>query len=176
VPFVSVQNVSLVRAPRVAAPLLLLVALSLPGCGEEGLLPTTVDPGPDFNVADIVFDDGYFYCQVEPILFARRCGPGDPALGDASGGCHHNVTSFRLTDYSPLVADTCTGNVPAPGTITEAARQNYQTSQARMKRDPSIAPLLQKPLKNQQHPRQIFSSDSADAEIIRQWATRFSSQ
>jgi len=153
-----------------------LVALALSGCGEEGLLPTTVDPGSDFSVADVVFDDGYFYCQVEPVLFRSSCGPGDPAAGDASGGCHYNVTSYRLTDYTPLVADTCSGNVPAPGSVTEAARQNYQTSQARMKRDPEIAPLLQKPLRNVPHPRQIFSSDSAEAEVLRQWATRFSSQ
>jgi hypothetical protein len=157
-----------------ALPLVMLVALS--GCGDESLLPSTVDPGPDFSVADVVFDDSYFYCQVEPVLFASRCGPGDPAQGDASGGCHYNVTSYRLTDYSPLVADTCSGNVPAPGSISEAARQNYQTSQARMKRDPEIAPLLQKPLKKQQHPRQIFDASSAEADVIRQWATRFSAQ
>ena len=140
------------------------------------MLPTTVNPGSDFNVADVVFDDSYFYCQVEPVLFNRQCGPGDAAAGDATGGCHYNVTSYRLTNYMPLVADTCMGNVTAPGSVTEAARQNYQTSQARMKRDPEIAPLLQKPLRNAPHPRQIFSSDSAEAEIIRQWATRFSSQ
>jgi hypothetical protein len=68
------------------------------------------------------------------------------------------------------------GIVPAPGSVTEAARQNYQTSQARMKRDPEIAPLLQKPLRNAPHPRQIFDAGSAEADIIRQWATRFSSQ
>ena len=68
-----------------------------------------------------MFDDGYFFCLVEQVLFASRCGPGDPAQGDATGGCHHNVTSFRLTDYDPLVADTCTGNVPAAGSITETA-------------------------------------------------------
>ena len=165
------RKVSLIRALGTS-----LVALMISGCGEEGLLPTTVDPGTDFNVADVVFDDSYFYCQVEPVLFNSRCGPGDAAAGDASGGCHYNVTSYRLTDYTPLVGSTCNGNVVAPGTVTEAARQNYQTSQARMKRDPEIAPLLQKPLRNAPHPRQIFASDSAEADIIRQWATRFSSQ
>jgi hypothetical protein len=88
--FVSVACVSLVRAlarQAPALPLVLLVALS--GCGEEGLLPSTVDPGADFSVADVVFDDSYFYCQVEPVLFASRCGPGDPAQGDGSGGCHY---------------------------------------------------------------------------------------
>ena len=155
---------------------LVVLALAACGCGDEGLFPTTVDPGSDFNVADVVFDESYFYCQVEPVLFASSCGPGDPASGDATGGCHYNVTSYRLTNYSPLVGDTCNGNVPAPGTVTEAARQNYQTSQARMKRDPEIAALLQKPLRNAPHPRQIFDENSAQADVIRQWATRFSSQ
>lgn len=167
---------SLLRALALQALALPLVLLAASGCGDEGLLPTTVDPGDDFNVADVVFDDSYFYCQVEPVLFASRCGPGDPAQGDASGGCHYNVTSFRLTDYMPLVADGCSGNVPAPGSITEAARQNYQASQARMKRDPEIAPLLQKPLRRQAHPRRIWDEASAEADVIRQWATRFSSQ
>ena len=78
---------------------------------------------------------------------------GDPAQGDAAGGCHYNVTSFRLTDYTPLVADDLQGNVVAPASITERARQNYQTSQARMKRDPEVAPLLQRPLRKAAHPR-----------------------
>src|SRR6478752_22196 len=112
-----------------------LVALAA-GCGEEGLLPTTVDPGADFAVADVVFDENYFYCEVEPQLFANRCGSGDPAKGDASGGCHFAVTSFRLTDYMPRVSEGCTNGVPAPGSVTEPARQNYRAAQARMKLDP----------------------------------------
>ena len=99
----------------------------LSGCGEEGLFPTTVDPGPDFSIADLVFDESFFYCQVEPrVMIAHRCGGGDPMQGDSSGGCHHNVTSFRLTDYTPPVADGCMGNVVGTP-IPAAARQNYQT-------------------------------------------------
>ena len=148
----------------------------LSGCGEEGLFPTTVDPGADFSVADIVFDEAYFYCQVEPrVMIANSCGSGDPGQGDAAGGCHYSVTSFRLTEYSPLVADSCNGNVPR-GAILAAARQNYQTSQARMKRDPELARLLQHPLGNMRHPRRIFDESSDSAEAIREWATRVSTQ
>lgn len=148
----------------------------LTACGEEGLFPTTIDPGADFSVADLIFDEGFFYCQVEPkVIATHKCGPGDPAAGDASGGCHYSVTSFRLTDYAPLVADSCTGNVPG-SFIPAAARQNYQTSQARMKRDPDVAPFLQRPLKKLTHPRAIFNDDSEAADIIKQWADKVSTQ
>jgi hypothetical protein len=152
------------------------MAACLAGCGEEGLFPTTIDPGADFSVADIVFDESYFYCQVEPrVIIANSCGAGDPGQGDAGGGCHHSVTSFRLTDYSPPVADSCNGNVPT-GAVPAAARQNYQTAQARMKRDPELARLLQHPLRNMRHPRKIFDESSDSAEAIREWATRVSTQ
>ncbi len=163
---------SLVRALGLERPALSLVLLVVSGCG-----PSTVDPGPDFSVADVVFDESYFYCSVEPLLFAYSCGSGDTGSGDAAGGCHYNVTSYRLTNYSPLVAESCQNpSTSAPGTVTQAARQNYQASQARMKRDPEIAPLLQKPLKNQAHPRQIFDEGSDAALAIRAWAEKFSSQ
>ena len=148
----------------------------LSGCGEEGLFPTTVDPGPDFSIADLVFDESFFYCQVEPrVMIAHRCGGGDPMQGDSSGGCHHNVTSFRLTDYTPPVADGCMGNVVGTP-IPAAARQNYQVSQARMRRDPEVAPLLQRPLKKLTHPRAIFNDDSDAADALREWATHVTTQ
>jgi hypothetical protein len=45
-----------------------------------------------------------------------------------------------------------------------------------MKRDPDLAPLLQRPTLNQAHPRRIFDINSMDADAIRQWATQFSNQ
>ncbi len=146
------------------------------GCGDK-FFPTTVDPGADFEVADIVFDPNYFYCKVEPVLSADSCGSGDPSKGDASGGCHFSATAYRLTDYMPRIGDTCNGGtLPGVSSFPDAAQHNYQTSQARMKRDPDLAPLLQRPTLNQFHPRQIFDINSMDADAIRQWATQFSSQ
>lgn len=146
------------------------------GCGEEGLLPTTVDPGANFAVADVLFDEAYFYCEVEPVIFAHSCGAGDPSRGDATGGCHANVTSYRLTDYAPLVAEGCEGVVPAPGSITEPARQNYRASQARMRLDTTVAPLLTRPTGRAAHPRTIFEEDSEAAAVIRQWASQVADQ
>src|SRR5688572_11011574 len=82
--------------------LVFAAAALLAGCGENGLFPSTVDQGTDFNVAEVVFDENYFYCKVEPELFGHRCGPGDTGQGDAANSCHYNVTSFRLSDYTPL--------------------------------------------------------------------------
>jgi hypothetical protein len=165
------------RTARVCSSAFLLgLALFVGACGEEGLLPTTVDPGTDFSVADLVFDEAFFYCQVEPrTIAASRCGPGDPAQGDGNNGCHYSVTSFRLTDYAPLVGSSCNGNTPTVAIPTQA-RLNYQTSQARMKRDPESAPLLQRPLERLKHPRQIFSEDSDAAAAIREWSQRVTTQ
>jgi len=155
----------------------LAATLSLLGCGDSGFVPSTIDPGENFAVADVVFDEKYFYCKVEPVLFKNSCGSGDVTQGDAQGSCHFSATAYRLTDYMPHVGDTCNGGtVPGTGSIPDAARHNYQTSQARMKRDPDLAPLLQRPTANQFHPRQIFELNSSDADVIRQWATQFSKQ
>lgn len=149
-------------------------------CGEQGLLPTTVDPGPDFVVADVVFDDHFFYCRIEPLIFQQRCGPGLSGQDPASG-CHFNVTSYKLTDYTPLVAERCSGDALAIGvSAPQQARQNYQTSQARMKRDPDLAQLLLRPTGKAQHPRVVVDLNTPEGaaydQAVRQWATQFSSQ
>ena len=149
--------------------------VSQASCGDHGFVPTSVDRGPDFMVADVVFDQAFFYCKVEPVLFANSCGSGDAAKGDTQGSCHFSASAYRLTDYMPRVAESCAGGlVPSATNYPEAAQNNYQTSQARMKRDPDLAPLLQRPTLNQFHPRKIFELDSADAAVIRQWASQTS--
>lgn len=149
----------------------------LTSCGPEGPFPTTVDPGPDFSIAELVWDEAFFYCQVEPrVITAYSCSNGDPGQGDSSGGCHRSVTSFRLFDYAPKVADSCQGNTLGNVLVPEDARQNYQGAQARMRRDPEVAPLLQRPLKKLAHPRAIFADDSDAAAAIREWATRVTTQ
>ena len=176
----SFGSVSRVLAGRsvIACAALLGLVLSTTHCGDDGLLPTTVDPGADFVQEDVTFDDEFFYCRVEPMLFAaaQSCGSG-VAGKDPPNGCHFSVTKFRLTDYMPHVGDSCNGDALGPTSrVPAAAQQNYTAAQARMKRDPNLAPLLQRPLGNAQHPRQIFKENSPEAAVIRQWATQFSSQ
>lgn len=159
----------------VPAGLVALVAGAV-SCGEEGLLPTTVDPGADFVQEDVIFDDEFYYCRVEPMLFRAGCGSGSGS--DPANGCHFSVTKFRLTDYGPPRVDaSCQGDALGAGSVVPtAAQQNYAAAQARMKRDPKLAALLQRPIGKAQHPRQIFAENSEEADVIRQWATQFSSQ
>jgi hypothetical protein len=169
---------SLLGSALVGAALIVL-ALSTTACGDDGLLPTTISPGSDFVQEDVVFDDEFFYCRVEPVLFAQGCGSGgtDPVTGrvDPPNGCHFSVTKFRLTDYMPHVGDSCQGDALGPNSmVTTPAQQNYTAAQARMKRDPNVAALLQRPLGRATHPRPIFKDDSDAANVIRQWATQTS--
>jgi hypothetical protein len=149
------------------------------GCGPDGVTPGTVDPGQDFNLADVVYDENYYYCKVEPMLFAQSCGPGAP--GDGKGACHFDVSSYRLTDYDigggiKLVGESCAGsNVPGV-LVPPQAKTNYSASQAKMQLDPSLAPLLNRPTGKAAHPRKIFDSKSPEADIIRDWATKFTTQ
>lgn len=155
---------------------LLSVLLSTSACGDDGFLPKTIDPGADFVQEDVRFDDEFYYCRVEPMLFEQSCGSG-VAGKDPANGCHFSVTKFRLTDYMPRVSDSCMGDALGPGALVPVvAQQNYSAAQARMKRDPSLAALLQRPTAHATHPRQIFTDNSDAAAVIRQWATQASSQ
>jgi hypothetical protein len=164
------------RSFALACVALQCVLLGTVGCGDDGLLPTSVDPGSDFVQEDVTFDDEFYYCRVEPVLFEQGCGSGT-AGKDPPNGCHYSVTKFRLTDYMPRVSESCQGDALAPGTsVPVAAQQNYAAAQARMKRDPNLAALLLRPTGKATHPRQIFAENSPAAAVIRQWATQFSSQ
>lgn len=136
----------------------------------------TLDVGENFQVAEVVYDDNFFYCQVEPMLFQQGCGAGDPARGESAQGCHFNRQRLRLTDYSPLTAEQCIdgqlGGLGAP----QAAQQNYQSAQLQMEVDPDRSPLLNRPTSDIAHPRVVFELSSEQADVIRTWGSRYSSR
>ena len=136
----------------------------------------TLDVGENFQVAEIVYDETYFYCEVEPMLFAQGCGSGDPNLGESAQGCHFNRQRLRLTDYEPLAGAQCGDGLQGDLGVPQAARQNYQSAQLHMEVDPERSPLLNRPTNDVAHPRVIILPDSAEAEIIRSWASRYSSR
>ena len=78
-------------------------------CGAAVLLAscTTVDPGPNFVVADIQFNANFFYCTVEPqVIFGNGCGDKN------AGSCHFTssaVSGMPLTDHPAI---ECSGGVP----------------------------------------------------------------
>jgi hypothetical protein len=156
-----------VRVGAIVVPLAALAA------GLWGSACGSVDLGQDVQFAQISYDQNYFYCAVEPVLFQQNCGPGDPAAGDPPNGCHYNFTSFKLTKHDPI---PCTGNVPKNQAIPAEAQSNYMAAEREMTPDPEQAPLLNRPTKQVLHPRQIFKVDSTSANVIRTWATKYTTQ
>jgi hypothetical protein len=146
--------------PEALAVLLVLLG----GCG-------TVSPGQDIQFAQITYDQNYFYCAVEPMLVAQKCGPG--GSGDPQSGCHYNVTTFRLSQHDPVA---CMGSVPDGLQISAEAQSNYTAASREMNPDWTRAPLFLRPTKQAAHPRQIFDEKSDQAGIIRTWATKYTSQ
>lgn len=148
-----------------------VLGLLLLGCG-------TVDPGPQFQVAEVVFDLNFYFCKVEPMLIAQKCSSGDPTKD--TQGCHGSVTSFRLQDPDPpsTSQERCgSGIVPAPGvSISSKSQANWGAASIKMRTNPDQAPLLLRPTNQASHPREIFSAKSPEANIIRQWATQYSSR
>jgi hypothetical protein len=135
---------------------------------------STVEPGSEFAIAAVTYDENYFYCVVEPkVLMAKSCGSGDPSQGDATGGCHSSVTQFRLSPTAKPVA--CNGLTPTDA-VPMASQANYQAAQGEMTLDYVNAPLIAWPTqKFSGHPRQIFKPDSNEYNIIKDWATKYAS-
>ena len=146
-----------------------------------GCTLTTVDPGRNFSLADISFDADYFYCHVEPeLIFAKKCGPGDPAKGDASNGCHFNssaVSAMVLIDH-PAV-DCGGGDHPLSGMDVgsgSAAQSNLESVSFEMNKDYTTAPVYVRPSGlggALYHPRQIFDpNDPQVTTLLSTWASQ----
>jgi hypothetical protein len=134
--------------------------LVLFGCG-------TVSTGQDIQIAPIVYDSSYFYCAVEPMIFAEHCGPGESS--DPPSGCHFSLPMFHLTDHAKV---PCNGNTPDPTMIPAEAQSNYTSASREMYQNQ----LLNRPTQVALHPRKIFDIDSQQATLIRTWATKYTSQ
>jgi hypothetical protein len=131
---------------------------------------STVEPGGDPQIAQVVYDEDFFYCEVQPkVLVAQSCSSGDPSK-DTSGGCHATATAFRVLALGPNDMVTCDGNGKHTGTVPQVAQSNYSAAQAEMTPNAETAPLFTHPTQKTPHPRQIFDTSSMEAEIIRQWA------
>ncbi len=137
----------------------------------------TVDPGPNFVVPDENFDADFFFCRVEPdVIFAKKCGPGDPAAGDPANGCHFNssaVSGMAIAPHNPI---DCGPDRARPVDRTQigagsAAQGNLQAVSLVMSRDPQTAPLVLRPT-GLNHPRTIFPKEDPVVDVIRQWAQK----
>ena len=135
---------------------------------------TSVDPGPHFVVPDEQFDADFFFCRVEPeVLFAKKCGPGEPGI-DPPNGCHFNssaVSGMAIADHAPV---DCVDGRPvnrAQIGAGSAAQGNLQAASIVMSRDIATAPIYVRPT-GANHPRTIFSKGDPAAEVLREWARR----
>ena len=142
--------------------------MALPAC-------TTVDPGANFVVPDEQFDADFFFCRVEPeLLFARKCGSGDPGAGDPSNGCHFNssaVSGMAIASHNPVAcADGHPTNRAEIG-AGSGAQGNLQSVSLVMSRDYMTAPIFVRPT-GQNHPRTIFQKDDPVVDVIRQWSQK----
>lgn len=136
----------------------------------------TIEPGANFVVADERFDADYFFCKVEPeVLFAKKCGSGDPGLGDRANGCHFNASSvsgMALIQHPPV--DCGGGDRPVNRTQIGAgspAQSNLESASIVMSRDYTTAPIFVRPT-GANHPRAVFPKNDPAADILRTWAQR----
>jgi hypothetical protein len=162
------------RSPPLVGGLVLVLAVTLGPPLTTGC--TTVDPGPNFVVPNENFDADFFFCHVEPeLLFAKRCGSGDPGLGDKANGCHFNssaVSGMALIDHAPI--DCAGGDRPvnrAQLGAGSAPQGNLQAVSLEMSRDYLTAPLIVRPT-GSNHPREIFKKDDPVVNVVRAWAQR----
>jgi hypothetical protein len=133
---------------------------------------STVDPGPNFVVPEEQFDADFFFCRVEPeLLFAKKCGPGEPSDNNS---CHFNasaVPGMVITNHPPI---ECAGDRPTNRAQLGAggpAQGNLQSVTLVMSRDVTTAPLFLRPT-GSNHPRQIFAREDPVVEVLRQWAQK----
>ena len=138
---------------------------------------TSIDPGPNFIIPEKAFDAAFFYCHVEPeLIFAKKCGPGDPSKGDPANGCHYNpssVSGMALLAHPPVNCGG--GDTPLDPTQTgtgSAAQFNLESVSLEMNTDYTTAPLFVRP-SGHNHPRAVFSTtDNQVVTLLSTWAAK----
>jgi hypothetical protein len=135
----------------------------------------SVDPGPNFVIAQENFNEDYFFCYVEPqYLTAKKCGPGE---GSDGGRCHFNssaVSGMALRDHPPVDCDAA-GHPSNRAQVSTGslARANFTSASLEMSRDYLTAPILVRPVfPGNNHPRFIFMKDDPAIAILQQWAMK----
>lgn len=137
----------------------LALALIVSGCG-------TVDLGDNFVPPDLMLDEDFFFCRIQPEVLSRQsCASGTAA--DA-GGCHSARSSLRLDPMAEMDSVTCDGDVLI-GLPPASYEFNLEAIRFTVQSDPASSPLYRRPLNQDSHPRQIFDASSAEADLISTW-------
>jgi hypothetical protein len=151
------------RAPLPAA---LALALCCAGCEtrENGFVGS-IDLGDDIIAPDVALDEETFVCRIQPEVLTRHsCATG---MDGELGGCHDSRSALRLlaTDEPP----PCNAEGEIIDTVPDAYARNLEAIRFTVQADPESSPLYLRPIGRAAHPRRIFDSDDAAAELIAEW-------
>jgi hypothetical protein len=136
------------------------------GCG-------TVDPGDNFVPPDVMIDDEYFFCVVQPdVVTMHRCASG--GAGEA-GSCHSARSAMLLLPAAEAATrPMCNPDgTLAPGAVVPMEYMiNLERVGFTVQSDPDFSPFYRRPLGRDSHPRVIFAEGDAAAGFIRMWILR----
>ena len=139
--------------------------LALPatlGCG-------TVDLGDNIVSPDLMLDEDFFYCRIQPeVIQASGCAGG--GAGEA-GMCHTSRSSMRLADTTGVPPPVCEADVVV-GVVPPEYMQNFTAVQFTVQSDPLSSPFYRRPTGLDSHPRVIFPEGDPSADLISQWISR----
>ncbi len=141
--------------------LVLAVLLCLgSGCG-------TIDTGDNFVPPDLMLDEDFFYCRIQPeVITTYRCGRG----ADGEGGmCHSSKSALRLSAMAEEVAPPPCEADRVTGTVPPSYMQNFMAVQLSVQSDPLSSPFYRRPVGLDSHPRVVFDEGSEPADLIVQW-------
>lgn len=143
-----------------------LSCASIAGC-DNLTAAETVDLGDNPESIDLVLDEDFFHCVIQPkVITAQRCSEG--GAGDG-GGCHAARSALRLVevrDKPRCSGDRVAGELPAESIV------NLERVRATIGVDAEASPFYRRPVGLDSHPRVIFSEDSESAQVIRDWLDR----
>lgn len=150
----------MVVPPHLARLGALLAGLALVGCG-------TVDLGDNFVPPDLVLDEDFFYCRIQPeVISAQSCASGGAGDGNA---CHANRSALRLNTGAEAVPPPACEDGVVVGTVPPEYEANLEAIRFTVQSDPLSSPVYRRPIGLDSHPRVIFDESSPEADLIVEW-------
>jgi hypothetical protein len=153
-------------SPRASEPkrpgLALVIACCMQACTPTSF--DTVDLGDNPETADLSLDENFFHCEIQPkVITAQGCASG--AAGEG-GSCHTARSALRLVEVpTPSMCQ----NGKLVGSAAPESELNLMRVRSDVGVDADASPLYRRPLGLDSHPRQIFTSDSEPAMLLRMW-------
>ena len=128
----------------------------------------TVDLGDNFIAPDLVLDEDFFFCRVQPeVISASTCASG--GAGE-SGSCHSARSSLRLDPAAEGVAPPpCDAEGVLLADPPAEYERNLEALRFTVQSDPLSSPVYRRPLGLDSHPRVIFDEASPQADLLVQW-------